>query len=1245
MADASAREAIFNCSVCDTPKKFQHPSWKTRKGADTFCNVCRKVTYHKNNNIAPAPAPAPTPAPTSVPVPAPANAGETTLSNPIMPPADTTGIPVADDKPTAGAPVPPVPAPVAQPAAAVQPTVPGPGKVATIPIDELWKDFVLRITAKGSKPEDLAGATTSTIHDVLRDLGYDALNSARLQTELHYRIPRQPAPQPQPQPTPQPQPSLVPSVGPQNPPSQTLPQPQPGTQPAELAAGAQGVPAPAPGAPASASAPTPTPAPAPVPDAPGAQANPNSTAAIEPPYVPPELVHAETSVSGLDEDSLLRQTQKTMEEELKRMDEELEKLRKEASRQAANQKEAKGDKEAKDAKGDKEEKAKVAADQVPADTPIPYPELNGKISEDLWPVLVERLAACGLSEADVAACTPLTFEKVLLYLAFSPLERARLIQEFTVKYGANLKNTGPSPPEAEKPPEKPAVAFDLPDEVDHEPTPLDITGPPTGATLPYVGGVAYETGTNLKHEPALIDPSSLHRYPNWKGPGWASHASAQPPSESDGFQEEGFEPVIRCPAHSERDIEFWCVACEALVCSLCHISGHHKDHPFVPMSEAARKECPGLGDWQMRAATVRAKLQDNQASLLEVHQNIDDYHQQQIDAVVDSIENIKSQLETHKDSLIRRIQGHAAAQHQLYSGSNERMRDLTHSIQQAVNKMDILLCAKPDSMTPEDARRWAYGIMKMRSTVGTTFAEAARHPIVVPNYTNLKYNNEVVPDDLFGKAYLSRVPTPVGMPSYLDMRELSHPLFSSRDRLNFTWATPDPSIDYDGNGGKNPLVLNNNLLTCTYAGTGSGHVLVKGTATFEAGKHYWEVRIDAMHNDNRLGTHVIMGLVAEGTTSMGSTTGLAWCVDKLSGMVPMSLDCPPWIPGSLLGIFLDLDLDRVGLYFNKQCVAHVAIPHGRYTPAASIHCFHDQITLIPLAEIPTGVSLTSGLITQNSAYRLPGPSALVAKNVPSANVSTLDPEGSLEISYLQEECLKLRQSVSEAKRDIVEQQRVQAQQNFQEQQIKDLKARIDETAQLMAKQAMEFEQQAADDLRKLQEYQKNQIEDETKRAWQMQLETAQRARDVAAAHERQQNQANKLERFLREQQVQITQQMLDRQRLEEEDLNKQRQQDISRHALQQQLLKQQLMQPPRGPSIRASPRRDTSPMRSAPSPVPVMPTYQAPPPMNPTTLSLPPQRQASASRPISPPRARGPAVNGDSAAALREFIEMAGRLT
>eukprot|EP01064_Diplonema_japonicum_P037814 TRINITY_DN8987_c0_g1_i2.p1 TRINITY_DN8987_c0_g1~~TRINITY_DN8987_c0_g1_i2.p1 ORF type:complete len:650 (+),score=125.83 TRINITY_DN8987_c0_g1_i2:1727-3676(+) len=649
----------------------------------------------------------------------------------------------------------------------------------------------------------------------------------------------------------------------------------------------------------------------------------------------------------------------------------------------------------------------------------------------------------------------------------------------------------------------------------------------------------------------------------------------------------------------------------------------------------------------MRAAAASAKLQDTRASLDGVHQNIDDYHQQQIDNAVDTIDQIRAQLETHKDNLVKRIQGHAAAQHQLFHGAEDRIKSVRNDIQSTVNKMDVLLCTKPDSMTPEDARRWAQGVMKIRSAVGSTFADIANHPVVIPNYSNLKFSNEVVPDDLYGKAFLSKLPTPVGMPSYIDMRELSHPLFASRDRLNFSWAPPDPAIDYDGNGGKNPLALNNNNLTCTYAGTGSGHVMAKGTATFEAGRHYWEVRIDAMHNDNRLGTHVIVGLVAEGATSMGSTTGLAWCVDKLSGMVPMSLECPPWTPGSLLGIFLDLEMDRVGLYFNKQCIAHVAIPHGRYTPAASIHCFHDQITLIPVADIPTGVSLTSGLVTQNNAYRLPIPNSgsNPAKGlIPADNL--LDPVGNTEITYLQDECLKLRQSVGEAKREIVEQQRVQAQRNFQEQQVKDLKTRIDETAALMARQALEFETTAADDLRKLQEFQKNQLEDETKRAWQMQQETAKRAREVAASHERQQHQASKLERFLREQQVQITQQMLDRQKQQEDDAAKQQQEQLNQHSIQQKLLKQHLMQqmPSRTTSMsRASPLR----ARSGPSPVPLMPQHpiQAAPLRQPSPIQHVNRISPSRNR-ISPSRARTTsAQDKDSTSALRDFIDMAGRLT
>ena len=667
---------------------------------------------------------------------------------------------------------------------------------------------------------------------------------------------------------------------------------------------------------------------------------------------PIELADGTTSVTGLDEDGLLKRTQKLMEDEIKKMDDELKKLQAQVKTQPVDTPTDK-----------KDDNTDEKSPQKPPATPpgVPYPEIETKVPVDMWPVLLERLVACGLTESDIESCSTLTFEKVLLYLSFNPLERARLIQEFTKRYGANLKETGPAPPAPEPAPEKPPLRFEeTPSEIEHEATPLDFTGPPTGANISFAGGVAYETETNIKNEPALIDPSDLHRFPNWHNPGWPSEASAQPPSEAN-FNEEGFDPVLKCVVHPERDVEFWCLSCESLVCSLCHITGFHKDHPFIPMPEAARKECPGLADWQTRATQLSAKLQDTKISLDEVHSNIDDYHQQQIDTVVEHTNMILSQLATHKDNLIKRIQGHAAAQHQLFTSSEDKIKGVREMIEKCVSKMDTLLSINPDILSVDDSTRWAQGVMKVRSDIGTTFNEVAGHPISIPNYMSLKFNNEVIPDDLYSKLYLTKIPTPVGMTSYVEIRDLSHPLYSGKDRLNFMFVQPSDS---------EVIQLDNNHLTASYTGTGSGHVLVKGSATFEAGRHYWEVRIDSMHNDNRLGTHVIVGLVSEGTSSMGSTTGLAWCVDKISGMIPMALECPPWTTGSLLGIFLDLEMDRVGLYYNKQCVAHVAIPHGRYTPAASIHCYHDQITLIPKADIPTGVSLTSGLIQNPGAYKL-----------------------------------------------------------------------------------------------------------------------------------------------------------------------------------------------------------------------------------------------------------------------------------
>ncbi|KAJ9456181.1 hypothetical protein DIPPA_11846 [Diplonema papillatum] len=1175
MADDAA---VFNCTACNTPKRFEHPSWKTRQGAETFCNQCRKVTYHKNP--------------------------------------------------------------------AVQQQTTTPARVPTVPIDALWNDFVQRLSGISLSPEELGGATTSTVHELMRELGFDALSSARLQTELQFRAPRAPSQTP-------PAAATLSSMPSQ---SQLQPQPSVGRVASNMSAGGPQAPNSTPGAQAlqpmqsagglSAAVSQPgaySPSLSPAPDA----MTSTGTAVAQ----PVTFADGTTSVTDFVDNDVLRLTQKTMEDELRKMDEELEKLRAQVGKSTGQQQQGQpgeGDEEGNEA-GETEDKEEEKKEKptINFDISIPYPELaTERISAEMWPILVERLAACGLTEADVSSCTTLTFEKVLLFLSFNPLERARLIKEFTARYGTNATSAGPDTPDEK--PRRPPIDFDLPEELDNEATPgLVITGPPTGANLPALGGRIYDTQTNLKNEPLLIDASALHRWPNWNRPGWArgSAASAQPPSESN-FDDEGLEPVSKCPGHSDRDVEFWCVECEALVCSLCHITGSHKDHPFISIHEAARKECAGLGDWQTRASATTAKLQDAKVSLDEVHQNIDDYHQQQINSICDAVDNLKDELEVHKNNLVRRVQGHAAAQHQLFHPSEERIRTLRHGISSALNKIDGLLTANPEVMNPEDSKKWGQGIMKVRATIGDNFADAVNHPVVLPNYTSLKFNNEVVPDDLFSKVFLTKVPTPLSMPSYLEMRDLSHPLFPVGDRINFTWTTPELT-DHT----KSPITLSNNQLTASFNGTGSGHVLFKGTATFEAGRHYWEVRIDAMHNDNRLGTHVIVGLVAEGTGSMGSTTGLAWCVDKLSGMVPMSLECPPWTPGSLLGVFLDLELNRVGLYYNRQCVAHVAIPAGRYTPAASIHCSHDQVTLIPLADIPTGVTLTSGLSIKGAVHRLPAGSigrarALTARS-PPPHTMDMDPE----ISYLQEECLKLRQSVHDTKRELVEQQRVIAQQNFHEQQIKDLKGRIDETAKLMAQQSLAFEVAASEDLKKLQDIQKNQLEEETKRVWQMQAETASRTQEVQAASEAQKVNSSRLEQFLREQQVQITQQMLEKQQQEQQLAQrelKQAQQQVQqqRHMQQQQMAHQHQHQ-----QLQASMllRRNTN------NPAVPVPGSRVSPPRQAGTSPYQPTRHSSPVQPalpgahggFAPATAQRPPSNhsNDSTLALREFIDFAGRLT
>ena len=193
------------------------------------------------------------------------------------------------------------------------------------------------------------------------------------------------------------------------------------------------------------------------------------------------------------------------------------------------------------------------------------------------------------------------------------------------------------------------------------------------------------------------------------------------------------------------------------------------------------------------------------------------------------------------------------------------------------------------------------------------------------------------------------------------------------------------------------------------------------------------------------------------------------------------------------------------------------------------------------------------------------------------------------------------------KRDILEQQRVQAQQNFQEAQIKDLKARIDETASLMAQQTLEFEKQAAGDLTKLQDFQRKQLEDETKRALQMQAETANRANEVNEARDKQQEQSGRLERYLVDQQVALTQQMLEKQKQTEQEFydkqNALAQREAARQQyLQQQQINQQSIPPPpqSHAAARLPPGHPATPTAAGSSPTYAPTTYHPSKPSNPS---------------------------------------------
>eukprot|EP00756_Hemistasia_phaeocysticola_P000015 Hpha_TRINITY_DN10012_c0_g1::TRINITY_DN10012_c0_g1_i2::g.84100::m.84100 len=1043
----------FKCSVCGLEKMFNHHSWRSRRGAETFCTDCRKVTSFRNPLYD-----------------GPHDGRDTSVTPAGSGPPGSAATPGTGSAAT--------PSAGAGTAGGARTTLPSNVPPISDPV-ELWADLCVRLASKGTRAEDLAGADPETLRQAFTSLGYDPLTAAKLQSELQERYvnPKAEAA------------AAIAAVEATKPPP---PEPPPakadfGTSPARAVERQQ------------------------------------VEAGMTTPAMDPEYADGTTSVdSAIVEDETTRRTARLMEEELKKMDQELKDTR-------AKLAQAEAERAAREAATSPPLEERISPLPEVPEPVIPYPELNAsKAPTRLWPVLVERLSACGATEDDITSCSPAAFDEVLRQLAFTPIERARLQQEYQEKHGVGAKDAAPAPAAPDPPvPGNPPVGLrDPSDDVGFNATPLNFTGAPTGANIGAAGGSAPEVGTNLKGEPMMLDPAALHRWPHWQGPGYPSVASANAASDDGGGE---WAALPRCPVFPDKEVEFWDPITETLVSAHAHLNGLHKDHPFVPMVDAARKELPGLADWQTRAAGLNAKLMDHRGALDEVHETIDSIHQQQIENVVLTVDQLKKQLDDHRDQLVKRIRGHAAAQHELFRPTTERLRNIRASLDNQLGVLDTHLGAKTELMADEDLKRWAVGIMGVREQLGSTFAADSLQPLTVSNWTQLRFNVDVG-EEIMSRLYLTKAPATVPLPSLIDLREISHPLYTNRDRINFKFVEPEPPTD--GTARRSPIELRHDNLTAGYTGGGSGHILVKTSATFEAGRHYWEVRIDSAHNDNRLGTHIIMGLVAEGTNSMGATTGLAWRVDTVSGMVPMAVDSPPWTPGTLLGIFLDLEMDRVGLYHNKQCVAHLAIPHGRYTPAVSIQCAEDQVTLVPLSDIPHGVTLTSGLSLHKDAYgrsvRREGQSlAILNREVPP---TAEDVANQQHIEQLQSECVRLQTQIKDTKRELSEQTRLQGQQKFQNQQIADLKRRIDETAQIMAKQQIEFESSSSEDLRKLQETKHKQLEDEMKRTWQLQAETAQRTRDARGVAQRQQEQQGQFDRFLREQQVLITEQLLDRQR-------------------------------------------------------------------------------------------------------------------
>ncbi|KEG12404.1 hypothetical protein DQ04_01741060 [Trypanosoma grayi] len=396
--------------------------------------------------------------------------------------------------------------------------------------------------------------------------------------------------------------------------------------------------------------------------------------------------------------------------------------------------------------------------------------------------------------------------------------------------------------------------------------------------------------------------------------------------------------LARCSVYPHLPAEFWCSLCGALVSSRCHVSGIHKDHPFITLRQAAEAHVRDLKSWAERcrsqlnvASSIVANLQHGK----EVITGSVKHQEEELDR---HYEEIVRGLAQWRDELKSSMRLQVSAQLNNIDAAVERTNAFIEYYTERQNSCDPLLhTIPPVHQVNKQSEDWSLRVMGLVSHLKTVNQE----PIPMPRLTIPEVKPSATVATYMDLLKAVSVPAGIRVPDVLDTGYLNFPNPSDVGRDAFTLQPPEDAK------ARGILIYSGRTLTRSQNITPT-HMLVCASQIFYTGITAWEVHID------RLGVgpgRILAGVLMAGTDG----EGVVWDGRRIVG--PNEGECRA-LPdryalqtGTTLRFVLELEAPSYFLicYHEDDVVARVPLPPALsgWIPAFSVFGPQDQVTVVP----------------------------------------------------------------------------------------------------------------------------------------------------------------------------------------------------------------------------------------------------------------------------------------------------------